>query len=110
MGGDRAPAEPVKGALLAARAYDIEIALVGPAEVIEAELRKHPADPRVSVVSAADTISMEADSVARAVRRTPDAAINVAMAMVRDGQAQAVVSAGNTGAVMASAFYYLDRL
>jgi glycerol-3-phosphate acyltransferase PlsX len=53
---------------------------------------------------------MEQDDVARAVRQRPDAAINVAMAMVRDGTAQAVVSAGNTGAVMASAFFMLGRI
>ena len=110
MGGDRAPQEPVKGAILAAKELDIEIALVGPPDRIEAELRKHPPEPRLSIVPAADTIGMEEDRIVQAVRQRRDAAINVATTMVRDGQAQAVVSAGNTGAVMASAFFLLGRI
>ena len=111
MGGDLAPAEPVKGALLAAKELGIDVALVGPPQVLEAELRKHrSAGAKVSIVPAGETIAMEEDDVARVVRNRPDASINVAMAMVRDGQAQAVVSAGNTGAVMASAFFILGRI
>ena len=110
MGGDLAPAEPVKGALLAAKEYDVEIALVGPRARLEAELTKHPTEPRVSVVDAGDTIAMDEDDIVREVRRHPDAAINVAMSLVKDGKADAVVSAGNTGAVMASAFFVLGRI
>jgi len=110
MGGDLAPAEQVKGALLAATEYDIDIALVGPPELLQAELAKHPANPRVTVIPAADTIGMEEDKIVQAVRQQKDAAINVAMGLVKDGKADAVVSAGNTGAVMASAFFVLGRI
>jgi len=111
MGGDLAPVEPVKGAVLAAKEFDIEIALVGPEELIEAELKKHgPVPKSISVVPAADTIAMEEDRIVQAVRNRRDASINVAMTLVRQGQAQAVVSAGNTGAVMASAITFLGRV
>jgi phosphate acyltransferase len=110
VGGDRAPVEQVKGALLAAREYGIEVALVGPPEMIEAELKKHPADSRVSIVPASDNIPMEEEEVVKAVRQRRGASINVATQLVKDGEAQAVVSAGNTGAVMASAFFLLGRI
>lgn len=110
MGGDLAPAEPVLGALLAAREYNLEVAIVGPRARLEAELIKHPTDTRVQIVDAGDTIAMDEDDITREVRRHPEAAINVAMALVRDGKADAVVSAGNTGAVMTSAFFVLGRI
>jgi glycerol-3-phosphate acyltransferase PlsX len=110
MGGDLAPSEPVKGALLAAKEYGIEVAIVGPQARLQAELIKHPLDSRVQIVDAGDTIAMDEDDIAREVRRHPEAAINVAMALVRDGKADGVVSAGNTGAVMTSAFFVLGRI
>jgi glycerol-3-phosphate acyltransferase PlsX len=110
MGGDRAPAETVRGAVLAAQELDLEIALVGPGGVIEAELKKHATDRRISIVAAGDTIAMEEDRIVQAVRQRRDASINVATQMVRSGEAQAVVSAGNTGAVMASALFTLGRI
>lgn len=111
MGGDKAPAEPVKGALLAAKALGVEIALVGPPDVLEAELKKHGQRPAsVTIVPASGSIDMEEDKIVQAVRSRRDASINVAHHMVRDGEAQAVVSAGNTGAVMASAITILGRI
>jgi glycerol-3-phosphate acyltransferase PlsX len=110
MGGDLAPREQVKGALLAAREFGIEVALVGPPEVINPELAKHPKNPRVTVVAAGDAITMDEDEIVKAVRSRRDASINVATQMVRAGEASAVVSAGNTGAVMASAFFVLGRI
>ena len=110
MGGDSAPAEPVKGALLATKELGVEIALVGPEESIRAELSKHPKNDAISVVDAGEAITMNEDRVVQAVRQRRDASINVASALVRDGEAQAVVSAGNSGAVMASAFLILGRI
>jgi glycerol-3-phosphate acyltransferase PlsX len=110
MGGDRAPGEPIRGAIIAAREFGIEVALVGPAELLEPELKKQGPSPGVTIVPSGDTISMHEDDVARAVHQRHDASINVAMAMVRDGQAQAAVSAGHTGAVMASAIFVLRRI
>ncbi len=110
MGGDFSPAEPVKGAIIAAKDFDIEVALVGPPALIEAELKRHGSPRGVSIVPAGEAIAMEEDHIVQAVRSRRDASINVAMTMVRDGEAQAVVSAGNTGAVMASAIVYLGRI
>lgn len=110
MGGDLAPSEQVKGAILAAREFGVEVALVGPPDAIEPELSKHPRNPLVSIVPAGDAITMDEDEIVKAVRSRRDASINVATQLVRDGKAQAVVSAGNTGAVMASAFFLLGRI
>ena len=110
FGGDLAPAEPVRGAVLAVKEFAIEIALVGPPDLLEAELRKYGPQPNVSIVPAAEAIGMEEGKIVQAVRQKRDASINVATTMVHDGRAEAVVSAGNTGAVMASAFFCLGRI
>ncbi|HLG12780.1 MAG TPA: phosphate acyltransferase PlsX [Dehalococcoidia bacterium] len=110
MGGDLAPREQVLGALLAAKEFGIEVALVGPPDVIEPELAKHPKSSRVSVVAAGDAITMDEGEIVKAVRTRRDASINVATQMVKKGEASAVVSAGNSGAVSASAFFLLGRI
>jgi glycerol-3-phosphate acyltransferase PlsX len=110
MGGDLAPAEPVRGAVSAAKEFNIDIALVGPPGLLEAELQKYGPQPRVSIVPAAGAIGMEEDDVVDAVRQRRDASINVAVAMVRDGEADAVVSAGHSGAVGTSAALLLRRI
>jgi len=111
MGGDFAPAETVKGALLAAKEFDVDIDLVGLPERIELEMGKNGRrSPRVTVVPASEVIAMEEEKIAQAVRTRRDASINVAMSLMRDGRADAVVSAGNTGAVMASALLMLGRI
>jgi glycerol-3-phosphate acyltransferase PlsX len=111
MGGDSAPSEPVKGALQAAKEYGIEIALVGAQAAIESELARHGGAPaNLTVVPASDAISMDEEKVVQAVRQRPDSSINVAMSLVRDGSAAALVSAGHTGAILASAFFVLGRI
>jgi phosphate acyltransferase len=110
LGGDLAPVEQIKGALLGAREFGVEVVLVGPPDVITAELKKHPANSKISVVPASEAITMAEDEIVKAVRQRRDASINVAMSLVKDGDADAVVSAGNTGAVMASAFFVLGRI
>ncbi len=110
LGGDLAPGEQVNGALLAAKELGIEVALVGPPDLLEAELRKHARNSLISIVPATDEIRMGEDEIVKAVRQRRDASINVAMSMVKHGEAEAVVSAGNSGAVMASAFFVLGRI
>jgi phosphate acyltransferase len=102
MGGDHAPQREVEGALLAAQ-QGISVLLVGNEELLRAELGRQgqPAAP-VEIVHASEVVSM-ADAAARAVRQKRDSSIRVATRLVRDGRAQGVVSAGNTGAVMATA-------
>lgn len=109
MGGDFAPREQVQGAILAAKEFGIEVALVGPPDAIEPELTKHK-NPRVSIVPAGDAITMDEDEIVKAVRSRRDASINVATELVRDGKAAAVVSAGNSGAVGMSAYFMLGRI
>jgi glycerol-3-phosphate acyltransferase PlsX len=109
MGGDHAPEEVVLGAVDWARAHpEIELILVGDeariGSFIESSLPDH-----ISIVSATQSVGMD-ESPATAVRRKRDASINVAMRLVRDGRADAVVSAGHTGAGVASAILNLKRL
>jgi len=104
MGGDNAPKVEVEGAVEAARTLGIRVILVGRQEVLRRELAKYD-DYRglpLDVVNATEQITME-DSAARAVRAKRDSSVRVASRLVRDGVAQGFVSAGNTGAVMATA-------
>ena len=110
MGGDHAPAEPVAGAVAAARAYGIEVALVGRTVAIEAELAKHDtAGLALPIIEAPDLIEMD-EHPANAARRKPNASINVALRLVKGGTAAAMISAGNSGAVMAAALLTLGRI
>lgn len=108
MGGDFAPQEIVAGAVRAAAELDVEILLVGDPDKIAACLAEHGTSSGIKVIAAADEISMHDE--ATQVRRKPNASINVAMEQVKTGRAQAVVSAGNSGAVMASALLRLGRI
>jgi len=110
MGGDRAPGEPVAGALLAQRELGLQIALVGVPELVREELAHHGPPPSgIEVVAASEAIGMDEQPV-QGVRQKKDASINVAMELLKRGAAGAVVSAGNTGAVMASAMLKLGRV
>ena len=110
MGGDRAPAEPVAGALLAHRELGLQVALVGAPELLRQELAHHgPVPSGIELVAASEAIAMDEPPV-QAVRQKKDASINVAMDLVKRGVASAAVSAGNTGAVMASALLNLGRV
>jgi phosphate acyltransferase len=110
MGGDHGPSVIVAGAVDGARANNTAITLVGRQEIINAELaRLDTSGVDVDVVNAADEITMD-DHPAQAVRRKQDASINVAMRLVKDGKADAMVSAGNSGAMMASALMVLGRI
>jgi glycerol-3-phosphate acyltransferase PlsX len=112
MGGDHAPHEIVKGAVDAARRLTgIErLVLVGREDVVRAELARHGNVPSlIEVRNAGEVIAMN-EAPALAVRRKRDASISRAVDMVRDGEADAVVSAGNTGALVASATLKLRTL
>ncbi|MBV8842850.1 MAG: phosphate acyltransferase PlsX [Bryobacterales bacterium] len=104
MGGDYAPKSEVEGAVRAASEYPVRVILVGPEDIVRRELQNHPdADGLpIEVHHASEFITME-DSAAKAVRTKKDSSIKVASRLMRDGDARGVVSAGNTGAVMATA-------
>jgi phosphate acyltransferase len=104
MGHDAGPAAVIGGALVAARHLQVGLLLVGDAAAIDAELSRHPAARGLDleVVDTPERIEM-AEPAAAALRRKPRASIRVAAEKVRDGHAQALFSAGHTGAsVMAS--------
>ncbi|HEY5641150.1 MAG TPA: phosphate acyltransferase PlsX [Dehalococcoidia bacterium] len=110
MGGDNAPGEIVHGAVLAARDPAVSVTLVGPEKILEAELAKHGARPeRITVVHAPEVIGMN-ESPAQAARQKKESSIVVGLKLVKSGEADAFVSAGNTGAVMAAAIMYIGRV
>jgi len=104
MGGDYAPKSEVEGAVRAVRALDVRVILVGKQDILEAELAHH-ADVRklpLEIRHASEVVTME-DKAASAVRTKRDSSMRVASRLVREGVADGMVSAGNTGAVMATA-------
>ena len=104
MGGDHAPKAEVDGSIRAARALGVRIILVGKEDVLRRELEQHQdlQGLPIEIHHASEQVTME-DSAAKAVRSKRDSSIRVASRLVRDGLAQGMVSAGNTGAVMATA-------
>ncbi|HXN46895.1 MAG TPA: phosphate acyltransferase PlsX [Bryobacteraceae bacterium] len=104
MGGDHAPEAEVEGAVRAAKAYPVQIVLVGREELVQKELARYEDSMGlpIKVVHASEVVTME-DSAAKAMRSKRDSSIRVASRLVRDGVVQGLVSAGNTGAVMATA-------
>jgi len=107
MGGDYAPEEIVKGAVIGAKEYGVEIALVGPAEKIEKELAKHDTAGLNIEIVATDEYLVEGEHPAYALREKRKASILVATKLVKQGKADAVVGAGPTGGVVASALQIL---
>src|ERR1700751_3379159 len=98
MGGDNAPRPEVEGSVLAAREYGVRILLVGQPNVVRTELSKHAApNLPIEVVAASEVITMN-DHPAQAFRRKKDSSVHVATRLVREAKADAIVSAGNTGA------------
>ncbi|HEY9698622.1 MAG TPA: phosphate acyltransferase PlsX [Trichocoleus sp.] len=109
MGGDYAPGEIVAGALRAQAELGVEILLVGDPHQIEALMKQQNASLQLEVVPAEGIIEMHEEPLS-GIRRKPKASINVAMDMVKQGRADAVVSAGHSGAAMAAALLRLGRL
>lgn len=117
MGGDNAPGEIVRGGVEAAIGLeDVKVLLVGVKEQIDAELAKYPKEVAAAtkkgtleVIHAPDVAEMD-ESPVTAVRKKKDCSINVAMRLVKEGRADAFVSAGNSGAVATSAILNLGRI
>lgn len=111
MGGDYAPDEIIAGAIRAVQELEIEVFLVGDPVLIQKYLDAHP-DAKsdfLHVVPAEGVVEMCEEPLV-AIRRKPNASINVSMQLVRTKQADAVVSAGHSGAAMASALLKLGRI
>ena len=110
MGSDAAPVVEVDGAIQAAEQYGLAIVLVGQEERIRELLAKHPTSGlSIEVVHASEVITMT-DSAATAVRRKRDSSIRVAARLMHDGVVSGIVSAGNTGAVMATSKLVMGTL
>lgn len=110
MGGDNAPYEIVKGAVAASKLWDVKILLVGQESLINKELSLYNTQELdIEVIHATEVIEM-GESPAKAIKRKKDSSIVKAFGLVSEGRAQAFVSAGNTGACMAAAFFILGRL
>jgi len=112
MGGDYAPAHLVEGAVLALREYDqiSRLFLVGDPSRIEEQLRKHAfSDPRIELVPSTQVVEMS-DGAAESVRKKRDSSISRCVDLVKSGEADALVSAGHTGAAVAAAHIKLRML
>lgn len=114
MGGDKAPAVVVEGAIRALDASDgdLEVLLAGRQDALQAEIapKKDLVDRLpLRIVHAPDTIGMD-EAPASAVKTKPGSSIHIGLAAMRDGEAHAFVSAGNTGAVMAASLFVLGAM
>jgi glycerol-3-phosphate acyltransferase PlsX len=111
MGGDHAPAATVEGAIDALNSSkDLHVVLVGNEKEILAELQKHDYnDSQVNVRHASQTVEMD-ESPLTALRKKKDSSVRVAVDLVKANEADAIVSAGNSGVVMATALRVLGKL
>ena len=109
MGGDHAPAEIITGALRAREELDVEILLVGDPQQIKSHLPQQTNFGQLEIVASEGTIEMHEEPLS-GIKRKPKASINVAMDLVKQQRADAVVSAGHSGAAMAAGLLRLGRL
>lgn len=110
MGGDHAPGEIVKGAFMAVeKSPELEILLVGAEEAIRRSVKQDFDSSRIRIMHTDEVIGNDEDP-GLAIRRKKKASMVAAMQLVRNGQADAVVSAGNTGALMAGGLLFLGRI
>ena len=109
MGGDNAPGEIVAGALMAVGGLGVELTLVGRTEAIRQEMQGTAEVTGLRFVEAPEIIEMD-EHPTDAVKGKPNSSINVGLRMVKDGKADAFVTAGNTGASMAAALLTLGRI
>lgn len=109
MGGDFAPAEIVKGALMAARETAVTVILVGDEAKIKIELADQDVPSGIEIVHASESILMD-ESPSAAVKKKKNASMAVAARLVKEGKAEALISAGNTGALMEVALLTFGRI
>ena len=113
MGGDHGPEELIAGAVLAAKQADIHVSLVGDETLLQSHLKAAALDSqlasRIHIVHSSQIIEMK-DNPVDAIRKKKDSSIMVAFGLVAAGEADAVVSAGNSGATLAAAVRKLGRI
>jgi phosphate acyltransferase len=106
MGGDHAPAQVLQGASQAAAEYHIDVTVVGLPSTVQPLLDQHPL---LRLVPCTQVIAMD-DHPSQAVRSKPDSSMNVCARLCKDGKADGWVSAGNSGAIMATALFIQGRI
>ena len=106
MGGDNAPAQVLQGAAQAAAEYGIEVSVVGSPGIVQPLLDNHP---RLRLVPSTQIIAMD-DHPAHAVRSKPDSSMAVCARLCKEGKADGWISAGNSGAIMATAIFIQGRI
>lgn len=106
MGGDHAPAQVLQGASQAAAEYGIEVTVVGAPGVVQPLLEHHPS---LRLVPCTQVIAMD-DHPAQAVRSKPDSSMAVCARLCKEGKADGWISAGNSGAIMATALFIQGRI
>ncbi len=111
MGSDRAPKPEIEGAIQAARHYGIPVILVGPEDLLQAELSRYPAAAElpIQIVHASEIVTMD-EKAGQAMRAKRDSSLRVGLRLVREGHAAGFVTAGNTGAAMVAAKISLGML
>ena len=108
-GGEYAPHGIVKGAIKAAQEYDVEIALVGRKALLYVLAGKHLKKLKISIIGASQTIGFHEHPM-EAIRKKPHSSIVVGINLLKEGKADAFVSAGNTGAVLCAALFSLGKI
>ena len=111
MGSEKGPEPEIRGAIAACRQFPVRVHLVGPGDMIRPQLQEHLRGERlpIDVVHASEWISMD-DKAAASVRSKKDSSMRVGLKLVREGKARGFVTAGNTGAAMATAKMVLGTL
>ncbi|MDY0234439.1 MAG: phosphate acyltransferase PlsX [Gudongella sp.] len=110
MGGDNAPESTVKGSIEAIKEYDIEILITGPTELLEKELGKYdyPKD-KIKILHASEKIE-NTDNPTIAIRKKKDSSLVVALKAMTENMGDGVISAGNTGALLAGGLFIVKRI
>jgi glycerol-3-phosphate acyltransferase PlsX len=110
MGGDGAPAEPVAAAAEVSTSTKIHVLLAGDPDALKRELARHPHDAsRIEIVPSVGAIGMD-EKPREAIAAKPDASLCIATRLLRDGGADALVSAGSTGALVLASAQWLPRI
>lgn len=111
MGGDFSPQAIIEGCILAIKEYDnIDIIITGPEQLIKDELKKYDySHERIKVLNATEVITADEQPVS-AIRRKKDSSLSRALSLVKKGEADAIISAGSTGAFMAGSLFIVGRI
>lgn len=109
MGGDYAPDAVIQGAVEAVSELDVHVTLVGNERIVRRVLDRHPPTPQISIHHCEEVVEMH-ESPMKALRTKKDSSILVAFKLVKEKQAQAVISAGNSGAMLAAGLLVLGRM